>query len=128
MKSLENIKFEDLFNLRFFANRFHVAKEKLSWAVVVSKTKETTTCFPAIMIKGEKVYINMSSDALAPLVNICGSKQTICKATPKEIDANTIAFVFENDKTVGLDKDRFFSTYRNKIFSVELAKEAERLN
>ena len=111
--------------LKFYANRFHVSKN-LCWGIVVSQNEEgqqETT--PAVLIKGDNLFIDILNDRLAPFMNIGGCRTTSYRAWLEHTHGG-YNFVVGDEKFFVSDED-IERVYRSKIYSPSLSKEAEKM-
>ena len=114
--------------LDFFANRFGIPAENLTWGIISSCNEEyqTASC-PAVLIKGEKnLFIDIINDKISPLINICGC-QTQAHAADVVKKDEGYQFLGE-EQSVFLTNDRLEKAYHTKIFGSDLSEEAQKLN
>lgn len=122
----KSYEFSDFLHLNFFAERFRLPVSCLCWGIIFSGKDGNEKLMPAVLIKGKNLFINLYSDALTSLCNIAGSRQ--CAKEAVLIEEGNIVLFKAGSSEVQLDTECFYSLYRTKIYSDQLAEEADRLN
>lgn len=114
-----------IMKLSFFANRFCLPKNRLCWCIIVSQNEEGfVSIAPAIMIKGENVFIDIKHDTLLPLMNISGCKTVACRAVCNRVRGGYKLKCGSESSFISAESIR--NIYHCKIFSNELAEDATR--
>ena len=102
----------NIMSLEFFANRFLVAKEKLSWGVVEIIADYTET-IPVIRIDGNINVIDIKRDSLAYNKSMLGKKVTVY---PAQLSDDGSQYVLTYPKGhISVDKDEIERLYKNKF-------------
>ena len=114
-----------IMKLSFFANRFGLPKNRLCWCIIVSQNEEGSVSIdPAVLIKGENMFIDIKHDNLLPLMNVSGCKTVAYKAVCNRVRGG-YKLRFGNEE-VFISAESIRNIYRSKIFSTELAEDARR--
>ena len=106
-----------LMSLDFFANRFLIAKENLSWAVEKITTEDDIFYTPVIKISNSQLFIDIKQDILGEIKSVFGKKIELLSAGLLEQDTD-YHFV-SNEKTVILSKQEVEKLYENKFVKPE---------
>lgn len=102
-----------LMSLDFFANRFLIAKENLSWAVEKITTEDDIFYTPIIKIFNSDLFIDIKHDILGEAKSIFGKKIELLSASLLEQDTD-YHFV-SKEKTIILSKQEVEKLYENKF-------------
>lgn len=100
-------------SLDFFANRFLIAKENLSWAVEKITTEDDIFYTPIIKIFNSDLFIDIKHDILGEAKSIFGKKIELLSASLLEQDTD-YHFV-SKEKTIILSKQEVEKLYENKF-------------
>lgn len=124
---VKSIKSSDLMRLSFFANRFGISPSKLCWGILVSNSEDCEVILhPVVIVKGEKLYIDIINDVISPYYNICGCLQYALQAVKRKVK-NGYLLSARTEEIVVTEED-ILRAYNSKIFSAELVKKANKYN
>ncbi len=102
-----------LMSLDFFANRFLISKENLSWAVEKITTEDDIFYTPVIKILNSQLFIDIKQDILGEIKSVFGKKIELLSATLLEQD--TDYHFIAKEKTIILSKQEVEKLYENKF-------------
>lgn len=111
----------------FFANRFGVKANALSWGIIVSQNEDSEKNLNAALLfkKDKNLFIDILNDKISPLINICGCQTTAVKAS---FNRTRCGYSFKSGELKAfISKEELEKAYRNKLFNKKLSSEAAKL-
>lgn len=111
----------------FFANRFGVKANALSWGIIVSQNEDSEKNLnAALLFKEDKnLFIDILNDRISSLINVCGCQMVGIKAS---FNRTRCGYSFKSGELKAFISNKDIEkAYRNKLFNKKLTEEAAKL-